>query len=110
MKAVELPGQVTLAFLPYTPYATRLAALSHEVNKEVMLHMPMESIKHHHLGRGGLTEDMHQQEFVKAIEDALASIPYVTGINNHMGSLLTQQHEHMLWLMQEINQHGNLFT
>jgi len=109
MKAVMLPGQVTLAFLPYTPYATKLAALSHEVNKEIMLHMPMESIHHNHLGKGGLTEDMHQHEFVKAIEDALASIPYVTGINNHMGSLLTQQHEHMLWLMQEINQHGNLF-
>jgi len=109
MKAVELPGQVTLAFLPYTSHATRLAALSHEANKEVMLHMPMESIEHHHLGKGGLTMEMHQQEFLKAFEDALASIPYVTGINNHMGSLLTQQHEHMLWLMQEINQHGNLF-
>lgn len=109
IKAVSLPGQVTLAFLPYTSYATRFAALSHLVNKEVMLHMPMESIYHNHLGKGGLTEDMHQQEFVKAIEDALASIPYVAGINNHMGSLLTQQHEHMVWLMREIGQHGNLF-
>lgn len=108
-KAISLPGQVTLAFLPYTSHATRLAALSHQVNKEVMLHMPMESIYHNHLGKGGLTKDMHQQEFIKAIEDALASIPYVAGINNHMGSLLTQEHEHMVWLMREINQHGNLF-
>lgn len=109
MRAVELPAQVTLAFLPYTTYAPRLAVLAHEVDKEVMLHMPMESIEHHHMGKGGLRKDMHQQEFIQAIEDALASVPYISGINNHMGSLLTQQHDHMLWLMQEINQHGNLF-
>jgi uncharacterized protein len=109
LKAIKLSGQVTLAFLPYTPYAAKLAALSHAVDKEVMLHMPMESIYHNRMGKGGLTADMHQKEFVKAIEDALASVPYVAGINNHMGSLLTQQHEHMLWLMQEINNHGNLF-
>ena len=109
IKAIKLSGQVTLAFLPYTPYAAKLAALSHAVNKEVMLHMPMESIHHNRLGKGGLTEDMHQKEFVKNIVDALASIPYVAGVNNHMGSLLTQQHEHMMWLMQEINNRGNMF-
>jgi polysaccharide deacetylase 2 family uncharacterized protein YibQ len=109
MKAVDLPGQVTLAFLPYTPYATTLAARAHEIDKEIMLHMPMEAIEPHNLGKGGLTKEMHQKEFVKAIEDALASIPYVAGLNNHMGSLLTQEHKHMLWLMQEINHHGNLF-
>lgn len=109
MKAVDLPGQVTLAFLPYTPYATTLAARAHEIDKEIMLHMPMEAIEPHRLGKGGLTKEMHQQEFISTIEDALASIPYVAGLNNHMGSLLTQEHKHMMWLMQEINHHGNLF-
>ena len=29
-----------------------------------------------------------------------------TGVNNHMGSLLTRHPGHMLWLMRTLQQHG----
>ena len=39
----------------------------------------------------------------------IAAVPYVTGLNNHKGSLLTRHPGNMAWLMQAINRHGDLF-
>lgn len=109
LRAVRLPGNVTCAFLPHTTYARQLAVSAHKRDKEVMLHLPMESEEGNALGPGALTLDMTHAEFSRTIESDLKAIPYVTGINNHMGSLITQHPGDMLWLMQEINHHGNLF-
>ena len=108
-RAIYLPGAVTYAFLPHTPHARELAMLAHSLNKEVMLHLPMESMQHNHLGPGGLTLDMTYQEFARQLRADLESVPHIAGVNNHMGSLLTQHPGHMAWLMQEISKHDNLY-
>ncbi len=110
IQAIQLPGAVAVAFLPHTPHTPRLARVAHANNKEVMLHAPMQSMHgDKKLGPGSLTLDMTESEFVKTLQEDLASIPHVQGVNNHMGSLLTRHPGHMLWLMQEINRHGDLF-
>lgn len=108
-RAVELPGPVACAFLPHTAHTRQLAMLAHSHNKEVMLHLPMQTVEARPLDAGGLRLDMTHREFVQALQQDLAAVPHVTGINNHMGSLLTRHPGHMLWLMQEINRHGKLF-
>ncbi len=108
-RAVRLPGPVTLAFLPQTPHARTLAQLAHQLNKEVMLHLPMESMHGLKLGPGGLTLDMTATQFTQQLKLDLASIPHVAGVNNHMGSLLTQHPGHMQWLMQELRKHNGLY-
>lgn len=109
LRAIRLPGAITYAFLPHTPYARKLAQHAHGLNKEVMLHLPMQAMRHNHLGPGGMTLDMTQEEFAQQLQSNLKSIPYAAGINNHMGSLLTQHPGHMTWLMQEINKHDELY-
>jgi len=110
VQAINLPGAVACAFLPHTPHAQRLAKLAHANNKEVLLHVPMQSMHDDKkLGPGSLMLDMSESEFIKIFQEDLASIPHVQGVNNHMGSLLTRHPGHMLWLMQEINRHGDLF-
>lgn len=109
MRAVRLPGNVTCAFLPHTAYARQLAVSAHKRSKEVMLHLPMEAEEGKAPGPGALTLDMTRAEFIHTVESDLEAIPYATGINNHMGSLMTQHPGDMLWLMQEINRRGNLF-
>ena len=108
-RAVRLPGNVTLSILPQTPYAHELALLAHRLNKEVMLHLPMESMEHNPLGPGGLTLDMSAVQLAQQLQLDLDSIPYVAGVNNHMGSLLTQHPGHMLWLMLELRKHNKLY-
>jgi len=109
LHAVRLPGAVTCAFLPHTPYARQLAVSAHKRNKEVMLHLPMESEDGRAPGPGALTLNMTQAEFTRTFQADLASIPYVSGVNNHMGSLITRHPGHMAWLMEAINRHGGLF-
>ncbi len=109
LRAIGLPGPVAAAFLPHTRYARRLARLAHRRDKEVMLHLPMEAADGAPTGPGSITLNMTEQEFVTTLEADLADIPHVTGINNHMGSLLTQQPSLMRWLMQAINRRGQLF-
>lgn len=108
-QVIDLPGPVVCSILPFTPYARKLAIHAHARNKEVMLHLPMQSVGNKRLGPGGLTMDMSRVRFVSELNRALASVPHVHGINNHMGSLLTRHPGHMLWLMQALSSRGNLF-
>lgn len=109
MRAIQLPGAITYAFLPHTPHVRSLAKYAHALHKEVMLHLPMEAMAHKHMGPGGLTLEMSHQELARQLAIDLESVPHAAGINNHMGSLLTQHPGHMAWLMQEISKHDNLY-
>ena len=108
-RAVQLPGSVTLAFLPHAAHTEFLANKANTVGKEVMLHLPMESESGTPLGPGGLTSHMTEQQFQQTARDDLASIPHVRGLNNHMGSLLTRHPGAMAWLMDVVKEHEGLF-
>ncbi len=101
-RTVELPGAFTLAVLPFTPHSRELAELAHQRGKEVMLHLPMSNHHQYPLGQGGLTSNMEQTELLAALDRNLANVPYVKGVNNHMGSQLTEQTQSMRWLMREL--------
>lgn len=107
--AVDLPGAVTLSILPLTPHARHLAERAHAQGKEVMVHLPMQAMEHRPLGPGGLHLDMSEGQFLGAVAQALEAVPYVSGVNNHMGSLLTRHPGHMDWLMRALRDHGPLY-
>lgn len=108
-RAIALPGEITYALLPHTSHTRPLAELAHQQNKEIILHMPMQAIGEQELGKGGLTLDMSQQEFTATLKRNLDAVPHISGINNHMGSLLTQHPGHMTWLMENLSQQTGLF-
>lgn len=107
--ALAVPGAVTYAFLPHTPFAREFALKAHGDGKEVMLHLPMQSHEGNRLGPGALTLHMTEKAFKQTLERDLDAIPHVKGINNHMGSLLTRHPGAMEWLMQGVKLRGNLF-
>lgn len=96
---VALPGSLTIAVLPHTPYGPRLARAAHKAGKEVMLHAPMSNLAGTDLGQGGLTAEQSEAEFRATLAEAIDTLPHVRGINNHMGSALTQQRLQMAWVM-----------
>ncbi|RFA30674.1 hypothetical protein CAI21_03925 [Alkalilimnicola ehrlichii] len=109
-RVVDLPGPVACAFLPHTPHVQRLAEAAHATGKEVMLHLPLQAKAGNDLGPGGLTLDMDQEAFVASVQASLAAVPHVSGVNNHMGSLLTRHPGHMTWLMEVLRaQEAELF-
>jgi polysaccharide deacetylase 2 family uncharacterized protein YibQ len=106
---VNFPAALTLTILPQTTFATTLATQAHANNKEIMLHLPLQSVEHHRLSPGTLTLHMTRQQFDQSLRQNLASVPHVRGINNHMGSLLSQHPGHMDWLMTEISSLDNVY-
>jgi polysaccharide deacetylase 2 family uncharacterized protein YibQ len=101
-RALGLPGDVTYSILPHTPYGKRLANEAHKAGKEVMLHLPMSNVHQRNSGPGELTATMPRRLFETRLQHALADVPHVQGINNHMGSELTQLEEPMNWLMRSL--------
>jgi len=108
-RVVALPGPVACAFLPHAGHTRHLAELAHAAGKEVMLHLPMQSMAERPLDDGGLTLDMTRTALLRTLDEDLALVPHVVGVNNHMGSLLTRHPGHMAWLMQALRERGLFF-
>ena len=89
--AIELEGDHTYAILPSAAYTRQLAGHARKYNKEVILHLPMQSIgsaskREPH----ALDESMDEDQLTAKVHSLLAQIPYIRGVNNHMGSHLTE--------------------
>jgi polysaccharide deacetylase 2 family uncharacterized protein YibQ len=91
IRALKTP--VTISILPLSTYAIETAQIAHENGLEVMLHLPGESISHQEgteqMG-GVIRSGMNEKEIKTLVEDSLGRVPYVEGVNNHMGSKITQ--------------------
>jgi polysaccharide deacetylase 2 family uncharacterized protein YibQ len=109
-RAAQLNGKFTLAVLPFTPHALASAQLAHANGKELMLHLPMSAINHQKLGKGALVSGMGEAAFLTTLRQDLNAIPHLKGVNNHMGSRLTQEAEPMQWLMTELHLRGLYFV
>lgn len=101
-RAVALPGPVAMAVLPHTPHATHVAERAHRAGKEVLVHLPMQSMEALRAPAGAI--DLHdtRQQLESHLDRALAAIPHAIGVNNHMGSLITRHPGHMDWLMSAL--------
>ena len=89
--AIELDGDHTYAILPGATYSKQLAQRAHRLNKEVILHLPMQSISSSAAQEANaLNEAMDEDELSGRVHSLLALIPFIRGVNNHMGSHLTE--------------------
>ena len=110
LRALKLPGPVAYSILPHGPHTNRIAQTASDQGRELLLHQPMQALdKNKYLGPGGLTLNMSREEFVKTLTVNLRRVPNIIGVNNHMGSLLTQHPGHMQWLMETLKSRGYLF-
>jgi len=108
-RVLALPGPVACAFLPGAIHTDFLARKANDFGKEVLLHLPMESVDGRRLDAGAVTLNMTERQFVSTVEADLGSVPHAIGIYNHMGSLLTRHPGHMLWLMRVMQRQAPLF-
>ncbi len=109
LRALRLDGEITYAFLPRAPFTRKLAEQAYRLQKEIMLHLPMESEGENRLGPGALTQCMSEMEFKNRVRSSLAAVPHVQGFNNHMGSYLTKNPRLMSWLMQTLMFRDDLY-
>ena len=96
--------------LPYTRHGDHLARVGHQAGKEIILHAPMSTLNDQQPGAGALTLDLSEAEFRATLNAAILQIPHLQGVNNHMGSELTQHPQQMVWLMDELKRQELYFV
>jgi uncharacterized protein len=87
---VALPFPVTLSVLPHVRFGSAIARDASAAGKGVMLHLPMQTISGEYPGPGTITTTMADAAIRKEVAGDLAELPQARGVNNHEGSLATQ--------------------
>ena len=92
VKLLQLKGPLTFSILPYAPYKTALSKKLKAAGAEIMLHLPMEPTQYPRVnpGYGALLTNMTQKQLMENLLQNLNAIKGIQGVNNHMGSKLTQ--------------------
>ncbi len=107
---IDIDAPLTLAFLPY---ADRLPQMTKEAaarGHELMIHMPMEPMNPAlDIGGIGLREDMDAGRWGEELVKAFSSFEGYVGMNNHMGSRLTQNEVAMDYVMEQLDERGMYF-
>jgi len=108
-KIMVLEFPVTLSILPFLQYSEFIAEEGRKNNQEIMLHLPMESSNSSaNPGPGAIKSYMSEEEIRQAVRDCILNFPYIIGVNNHMGSKITEDREIMEIVLEEIKRY-NLF-
>ena len=104
----RIPQVLTMAVLPNEGDATNLLDLARENGHEIILHLPMEPIDYPESDPGEHAIFVHQDgETIRhMVKWALAHVPDVAGVNNHMGSRATADERVMKAVLEELkNRH-----
>ncbi|MCP4490793.1 MAG: divergent polysaccharide deacetylase family protein [Gammaproteobacteria bacterium] len=110
-RAIELKGDHTYAIIPGTSYGRKLARLADTHKKEVILHLPLQAINSSASSEpNALNETMDEDQLANNLVDMLSEISMIRGVNNHMGSHLTQIDYFMRPIMEGIRAYNqNLY-
>ncbi len=108
--AFALPTNVALAILPNKPLSKVFSSRAAAQKRDVMLHMPMESLAGTNQEKHALLSSMPPQQIVQTLKNALATVPHAIGVNNHMGSRLTQLTLPMSITMEFLSEQGLFFV
>lgn len=88
-RVIDLPGPLTLSFLPYAQDLPAQTADGRRHGHEIILHMPMQPLGKADPGPRALTVDLTPEEIRERLTSALDRVGTVGGLNNHMGSRFT---------------------
>jgi hypothetical protein len=109
-KIITLKKPFTVSILPFSPYAKETALIAHENGLEVMLHLPLESVKSEKetIPEGYILSGMSKEEIQRTLEENL-QIPYIKGVNNHQGSKITTDKTLMRIVLEPLKERSLYF-
>lgn len=102
---------LTFAILPQSETSRVLAEKAHQLGFAVILHLPMEplDLARHDPGHAALYLKMSPDQLRHQFEEAVASVPHIEGINNHMGSAFTADASKMRLVMRWVKERDLFF-
>ncbi len=85
---LKIDASLTFAILPHYAHSVDAANILHRAKREILLHLPMEphAFPDENPGMGALLMSMSDRQIKEEVDKDLDAIPYISGVNNHMGS------------------------
>ncbi len=108
---LALPMNLTFSFLAAAPFTAELEEKAYQAGRCIFLHLPMEpKSKEWDAGPGALFLGQSQEQQGQLFQQNLQAVPHAVGVNNHMGSLYTENREAMDSLMVLLDKEDLLFV
>jgi uncharacterized protein len=99
--ASKLP--ITMSVLPNLPYSHRVADLARSKGYEVILHLPLEALdKSAPAEPDTIRTDMDEKTVISMLDQEIATVPGLKGVNNHQGSKATENKATMSMILKEL--------
>jgi len=108
-RAWELPGPLTMSFLPYAKDLREQARAARARGHELLLHLPMEPTGRADPGPNALLVSLSDAELRQRTTAALDSFDGYVGVNNHMGSRFTTFRPGMETVLRQFKGRGLMF-
>ncbi len=110
-KFIGLNAAITLSILPHSPYQRQIIKMAREKGLDLMLHLPMEPLEYPAVnpGPGALMTTMLPDALIRQLNDDLDAVPYIKGVNNHMGSKMTASSDQMNQILSSIKKRDLFF-
>ncbi|MCB9983048.1 MAG: divergent polysaccharide deacetylase family protein [Rhodospirillales bacterium] len=109
-EVIDIDAPLTLAFLPYAEDLDGITAKAKMRRHEMMIHMPMQAMSDPvSLGPVAIKSGMDEQAVKENMAAAFESFDGYVGVNNHMGSRVTQDAQLMDWVMEALGERGLYF-
>jgi polysaccharide deacetylase 2 family uncharacterized protein YibQ len=108
---LRLDAPLTFSIFPLQPSSRRIAHKAHAKGREIILHLPMEPRGYplNDPGKGALFVSMDEKELLRQLRKDLEAVPFITGINNHMGSRFMEHGEKVRLVLKELKQRDLFF-
>lgn len=106
---ISLQAPLTASFLTYGKELDNQVKNAGEAGLEIMAHTPMEPHSKADLAPDTLTTQMDTEEIKSGLKIMLDKFHNVKGINNHMGSKLTEDFERMNAVMEVLSERDLFF-
>ena len=87
----DLEPNITFSVLPFAPFGKIISKQLHAKGSQLMLHLPMEPFEYPDInpGPGAILSTMTPDTLLTQLKKNINDIPYIVGVNNHMGSKIT---------------------
>jgi uncharacterized protein len=109
-RVIGLQGPLTIAFMSYATELDSQAHAARAAGDEIWMHIPMEPLDGEvDAGPNVLKTDLAPEEIRRRLDWALARLPGIVGVNNHMGSKFTQYAPGMTVVMEDLRARGLAF-
>lgn len=107
----DLPQPITFSIFPGERHTAWTAQQAKEKNHGVMVHLPMEPIGYpeRNPGPDAIFADDAPEKIAALTQNALSAVPHARGMNNHLGSRVTQNADAMKVVLQIVKQRDFFF-